>query len=125
MADVVELKRVLKKINSRQIMMKIAIPSLGETLESFVSKTFGRAPFIIIYDSETSKYNFYINTGMRVQDGSGLKAVEIVLKNHVNVLLTREIGRKAYSALMEKHIDIRLLKSDDTVKSVVTKFLKN
>lgn len=105
--------------------MKIAVPSLGETLESFVSRTFGRSPFIIIYDSETGKDNFHINKGMRVQDGSGLKAVEIILKNNVDVLLTKEIGHKAYSALMEKHIDIRLLKSDDTVKSVVTKFLKS
>ena len=124
MADVVELKRVLKKINSRQIMMKIAIPSLGETLESFVSKTFGRAPFIIIYDSETYKDNFYINTGMRVQDGSGLKAVEIILKNNVSVLLTKEIGHKAYSALMGKHIDIHILELGDTVKSIITRFLK-
>jgi predicted Fe-Mo cluster-binding NifX family protein len=103
--------------------MKIAVPSLGETLDSFVSKTFGRSPFIIIYDSENRKYHFYINKGLRVQDGSGLKAVEIILNNNVNVLLTKEIGHKAYSALMEKHIGIHLLKSDDTVKSVIKKFL--
>ena len=124
MAGAVELKKVLKKTNSRQITMKIAVPSLGETLESFVSKTFGRAPFIIIYDSETGKNNFYINSGMRVQDGSGLKAVGIILKNNVNVLLTQEIGHKAYSALMEKHIDIHLLESGNTVKSIITKFLR-
>lgn len=124
MTEMVELKKDLKRINKRHITMKIAVPSLGETLESFVSKTFGRTPFIIIYDSETCKYSFYINKGLRVQDGSGLKAVEIILKNNVNVLLTREIGHKSYSALMGNHIDIHLLKSGDSVKSVINDFLK-
>ena len=61
---------------------------------------------------------------MRVQDGSGLKAVEIILKNNVSVLLTKEIGHKAYSALMGKHIDIHILELGDTVKSIITRFLK-
>jgi len=92
--------------------MKIAVPSLGETLESFVSKTFGRAPFIIIYDSKTYKHNFYINEGLKIQDGSGLKAVEIILKNNVNVLLTQEIGHKAYSVLIFKGLIPRRLRRE-------------
>jgi len=103
---------------------KIAVPSMSNTLESLVSSNLGRSPFIIIYDDETKKYNFFENVGFQVQDGSGLKAAEIIIQNKADILLTMEIGQKAYSALMKDHIDIHLLNSSCTVKSAVNKFLK-
>jgi predicted Fe-Mo cluster-binding NifX family protein len=104
--------------------MKIAIPSTGETLDSLVSDNLGRSPFIIIYDDESRKHIFSVNTGFQLQDGSGLKAAEIIIQNKTNLLLTREIGRKAYSVLMKEHVDIHLLSSSGTVKSTIKKYLK-
>jgi predicted Fe-Mo cluster-binding NifX family protein len=104
--------------------MKIAIPSMGKTLESFVSNNFGRSPFIIIYNDETKKYNYFENIGFKIQDGSGLKAAEILIRNNADVLLTREIGRKAYSVLMKEHINISLLNLSGTVKSTIKKIFK-
>jgi predicted Fe-Mo cluster-binding NifX family protein len=104
--------------------MKIAVVSMGNTKESLVSDKFGRAHYIIIYDNETQKHNFFVNAGFQLQDGSGLKAAEIITQNNANVLLTRKIGRKAYSVLMKEHIDIHLLKSSGTVKSAINKYLK-
>ena len=104
--------------------MKIAIPSTGESLTSLISDTLGRAPFLIIYDSSNGEYNSVKNPGFQTQDGSGLKASDLVLKNNVEVLLTREIGRKSYSALQKEHIKIQLLKSSGTVKSAINKYLK-
>ena len=104
--------------------MKIAIPSTGESLTSPVSDTLGRAPFLVIYDSSNGKYESIENPGFQIQDGSGLKASDIVLKNDVEVLLTREIGRKSYSVLQKEHVKIQLLKSSGNVKSAVKKFLK-
>ncbi len=103
---------------------KIAVPSMGKTLESFVSNNLGRSPFIIIYDDETQKHNFFENIGFRIQDGAGLKAAEIIIQNKADVLLTKEIGRKAYSVLMKEHIDINVLSLSGTVKSAIKKFLK-
>ena len=104
--------------------MKIAIPSTGESLTSPISDTLGRAPFLIVYDSSDGKYESIENPGFQIQDGSGLKASDIVLKNNVDVLLTREIGRKSYSALQKEHVKIQLLKSSGTVKSSINKYLK-
>jgi predicted Fe-Mo cluster-binding NifX family protein len=104
--------------------MKIAIPSMGESLTSVVSRTLGRSPFIIIYDNETNKYNSFSNTGYNQQDGSGLQAAELIIQKNADVLLTREIGRKAYSVLMKEYVDIHLLNSSGTVKSVLKKYLK-
>ena len=104
--------------------MKIAIPSIGESLTSMVSDTLGRAPFIIFYDSSNEKYNSLKNPGFKIQDGSGLKVSEIILGESADVLLTREIGRKSYSALMKRHVKIHLLKSSGTVISSINKYLK-
>ena len=103
---------------------KIAIPSIGNTLESSICSNLGRSPFIIIYDSEIKKYNCLENYGFLVQDGSGLKAAEIIIQNNVDTLLTREIGHKAYSVLVKEHVVIHLLDSISTVKSAINKFLK-
>lgn len=104
--------------------MKIAIPSTGETLTSLISDTLGRSPFLIIYDSSNSEFDSIENPGFQVQDGSGLKASDIVLKRKADVLLTREIGRKAYSVLLKEHVKIQLLTSGGTVKSAINKYLK-
>jgi predicted Fe-Mo cluster-binding NifX family protein len=104
--------------------MKIVIPSTGETLTSPVSDTLGRSPFLIIYDSFSEEYDSIENPGFQIQDGSGLKAAEIIIQNNADVLLTIEIGRKAYSLLMKEHVDIHLVKSTGTVKSILNKYLK-
>jgi len=104
--------------------MKIAIPSTSDTLTSLVSDTLGRAPFLIFYDSSTGEYNSVENPGLQIQDGSGLKASEIILEKRADVLLTREIGRKSYSALQKEHIKIQILNSSGTVKSAINKYLK-
>ena len=104
--------------------MKIAIPSTGETLTSPISDTLGRAPFILIYESSTGEFDSIENPGFQIQDGSGLKASDILLKNDADVLLTKEIGRKSYSVLQKEHIKIQLLKSSGTVKSAINRYLK-
>lgn len=104
--------------------MKIAVPSSKNSFESFISSNLGRSPFITIYDQQTKKYNFFENIGCRIQDGSGLKATDIIIQNKADVLLTMEIGQKAYSVLLKEHVDIHLLSSGGTVKSAINKFLK-
>ena len=104
--------------------MKIVIPSTGKDLASPLSDTLGRTPFIIVYDNSSEDYNSIANPGFQSQDGSGLMVVEIILQTNADVLITKEIGRKAYSALQAKHFKIELLNSGGTVKSALNSYLK-
>ena len=102
---------------------KIAIPAMGKTLDAIISESLGRAPYIIIYDVENQKYEWIKNPGFTLKNGSGLKVTELILGDKVKILLTREIGTKAYSVLMKEHIDIRILNSGGSVNSAIKRFL--
>jgi len=104
--------------------MKIAIPSTGKDLASPISETLGRTPYIIVYDNISEAFNTIANPGFQSKDGSGLMAVDILLQTDAGVLLTKEIGRKAYSALQAEHFKIELFDLGGTVKSVLNKYLK-
>ena len=104
--------------------MKIAIPSSEDSQESLISNNLGRSLFIAIYDEDTKSYSFFENLGFKIQDGSGLKAAEIIIQNKADVLLTMEIGQKAYSILSKEHVEIHIIDSHSKVKGIIKNFLK-
>ena len=105
--------------------MKIAIPAAGDNMKSRISNRLGRSSYIIIYDTESKKDVSYANPGKNLQDGSGLKAVNLIINSGADMLLSMEVGMKAYSVLSRAHIDIHLLKTVSSVEKAVKNFLKN
>ncbi len=108
-----------------KVIHKIAVPAMGETANDLISSSFGRCPFIIIYEVESERYTTFVNPGANLLDGSGLKASEIIIRNNAGTLLTLEIGKKAYPVLLKENIDVQMLKSGGTVKSIIKKFIKS
>ena len=105
--------------------MKIAVMSTGSTKESLASDSFGRAPYIIIYDTDINQYIAIENTGAQSKHGAGPETAELIIKSKIDILLTKEVGVKAYSVLAKAHIDMQLLTSISTVKSSIKHLLKN
>ncbi len=103
--------------------MKIAIMSNGRSLDSMMGDSFARSPYIIIYDTEEKKYSAVDNVAFQSNDGAGPKAAEFIIKNDIDVLLTIEIGMKAYSVLAKENIKIQLSTSCTTVGVALKKFL--
>lgn len=114
----------MESIDMAKVIHKIAVPAIGETGKDLICSSFGRCPFIIIYEADSEKYTAYVNPGASLLDGSGLKATEVILQNNADILLTLEIGKKAYSVLRKENVDVQLLKSGGTVKAVINKFIK-
>jgi len=52
--------------------MKIAIPMNEKTLNSSVSAHFGRAPYYLIYDTETKESVFIDNSASASRGGAGI-----------------------------------------------------
>ena len=80
--------------------MKIAISAKGLELTSEVDKRFGRAEFFVIIDSE-NRGDFYgiENEAKNALGGAGGEAVRILAKENVEIILTGEVGPKAFQAL--------------------------
>jgi len=69
--------------------MKIAFTSKGKDWNSEVEPRFGRADYILVYDTETESRECIDNTSIRdVEHGAGPKTAKLILDLKPNVLVT-------------------------------------
>ena len=86
--------------------MKIAIPTVKNTLNSNVSSSFGRAEYFLIYDTETKENLFVENTAKDSRGGAGIKAAQIVIDSKAEALLTPRLGENAAEVLKSSNMKI-------------------
>ena len=86
--------------------MKICITSTGKSLESPIDPRFGRCSYFLIVDSETLQFEAIQNIAANAAGGAGIHATQIIAKKGVNLLLTRNVGPKAFQALSSACIKI-------------------
>lgn len=84
--------------------MLIAIPVEKKALDAPVSPTFGRSPFICIYNTDTAKAVFLDNSAAMAQGGAGIKAAQTLVDNNVEVLLAPRCGQNAVDVLKSAQI---------------------
>jgi predicted Fe-Mo cluster-binding NifX family protein len=75
--------------------MKIAIPVDEKSMNSPVCVSFGRAPYFLIYDIDTSESVFINNLAASSQGGAGIRAAQLIADNAVDALLTFRCGQNA------------------------------
>lgn len=86
--------------------MKIAIPVDNRTLDSSVCPSFGRAPYFLIFKTDTNESCFLDNSAIASQGGAGIKASQTLADNDVNVLLTPRCGENAEEVLSKAGVII-------------------
>lgn len=88
--------------------MKIAIPVDED--KNMVCVTFGRAPYFLIYNTETEKKEILPNTGSQAQGGAGIKTAQLLVDCKTDVLITPRCGMN--SADVFKEAGIKIYKSE-------------
>lgn len=86
--------------------MKIAIPATANNIDSEVCQSFGRTEFFLIYNTNDQSNFFLDNSAATSQGGAGIKAAQILVDEHVDVLITPRCGENAASVLLEANIAI-------------------
>lgn len=86
--------------------MKIAMPVEIKSMESNVCKSFGRAPYFLIYDTESKESVFLENSATKSQGGAGIRAAQIILDNKANALLTPQCGENAAEVFRAANVKI-------------------
>jgi len=102
--------------------MKICITSQGDDLDSKVEPRFGRSPYFIIYDTETSDFEAIENPNVSAASGVGIKSGQLIAEKKVAAVLTGKIGPNASDVLKVAGIEI-IGDATGTVKEAIDKYL--
>lgn len=87
--------------------MKLAITAKGSTLSSPVDLRFGRAPYIIIVDSDTLEFEVCDNTSnVNAFKGAGIQAATMIHNKGAEVLMTGYCGPKAFQIIETANIKL-------------------
>ena len=102
--------------------MKIAVSASGTDLTSPVDPRFGRAAYFVLVESETGEAEAHDNAqNLNAVQGAGIQAGQTVARLGAKVLITGNVGPKAFSVLQQAGIEV-LLAGEGTVEEAVAKW---
>jgi predicted Fe-Mo cluster-binding NifX family protein len=101
--------------------MKICVSAASNSLDAPVDPRFGRCPYFIIVDLETMQFEAIPNVASNAMGGAGIQAAQTIVGRGVKVLITGNIGPKAFQALSSAGIRI-ITGVYGTVREVVEKY---
>lgn len=86
--------------------MKIAIPVEEKSLKTDVYQSFGRAPYFLIYNTQSRESNYVHNSAAKSQGGAGIKAAQIVADTKAQIVLTPRCGQNAAEVIQGAAIEM-------------------
>ncbi len=101
--------------------MKICVTAFAGSLDAQVDPRFGRCSYFVIVDSETMKFETVPNVGLGAMRWAGIQAAQMVASKEVKVLVTGNVGPKAFQALSAAGIKI-VASASGNVREVVEKY---
>lgn len=86
--------------------MRIAIP-VGEKKEKAdIYETFGRAPYFLIYETDSKDIVFIDNENNQGQGGVGIKTAQLMLDNNIDSVIVPRCGENATNVLKSGKVKI-------------------
>jgi len=77
--------------------MKIAFTTSGDSLDSPLNSTFGRAPKFLIYDLESDEFTVIDNKqNLNAAQGAGIQAAQTIAGSGAQCLVSGHCGPKAF-----------------------------
>ncbi|MBS3759515.1 MAG: NifB/NifX family molybdenum-iron cluster-binding protein [Desulfobacterales bacterium] len=87
--------------------MKIAVSSMGNTLDSQLNPRFGRSSGFVVYDTETEQAVYLDNSqNLGLPQGAGIKTAQMIADSGAKVLISGQLGPKAAQALSQSNIKV-------------------
>jgi predicted Fe-Mo cluster-binding NifX family protein len=104
-------------------VMKVAVTARGIDLDSEVDPRFGRAPYILIVDTETMEFESLDNSeNVNAFKGAGIQAATMVAEKGSEVLLTGYCGPNAFKTVQAAGMKV-ISDVTGTVEQAVKTFL--
>ncbi len=87
--------------------MKLCITAAGNSLEARTDASFGRAPWLVLVDTEQGVVLEAVeNSGVHASQGAGIAAAQSIADKGAAGLLTGRVGPKAQTALKAAEVKI-------------------
>ena len=87
--------------------MRIAITAQGPELTSQVDLRFGRARYLVIFDTETEHFTVFNNEeNMAEPQGAGIRTAKLIAEQDVALVVSGHVGPKAMQVLELAGIEV-------------------
>ena len=86
--------------------MKICVTSQGDNLDAQADPRFGRCPYFIIVDTDTSEFEAIQNPNVNGMGGVGVQSGQFMSGKQVKVVLTGNVGPNAFQTLQAGEIEV-------------------
>jgi len=104
--------------------MKIAICVKDDSgVSARVDDRFGRAEYYLIFDSEYNQSVVIENSAKNDSAGAGGKAISLLHKHNVSVIVVPELGPKALDAVKAFELEAYQIDESKTAQQAVNSFL--
>ncbi len=101
--------------------MKVAVTSLGKTLDHKAMGSFGRAPYFLLIETDAMSFEVLDNPNRGLEFGAGPRNAQLMSQKGVQAVLSGICKPKAYQALRTLGIEV-ILGIDGTVRQVVEQY---
>ena len=102
--------------------MIIAIPAEDKSIDANIYESFGRTPYILLYNTITKESEFLDNRAVVAQGGAGVRVSQVVADNGIKALITLRCGENAEKALSSA--EVLIYKAiQGTLKQNIEKFI--
>jgi predicted Fe-Mo cluster-binding NifX family protein len=103
--------------------MKIAVTSIGETIDSPLDQRFGRARYFLVHDTEDGSWATHSNEqNFDAIQGAGILSAKKIIDLNAGILITGHCGPKAFQALSAGNVEI-YQNAAGTVREAVDMYL--
>jgi predicted Fe-Mo cluster-binding NifX family protein len=86
--------------------MKICVTATANSIDAQIDPRFGRCSYLVIVDSETMQFEAIPNMAADASGGAGIQAAQTIASKGVKLLITGNVGPKAFQALSAAGIEV-------------------
>ena len=99
--------------------MRIAIASKDRELSSQIEPRFGRAEYIIIYDTRSQEPEVLDNREIaQLTGGAGVKAAEAVVDKNVDYVISQNFGPKALQVFKAANVGAAVMSGETVAQAI-------
>jgi predicted Fe-Mo cluster-binding NifX family protein len=102
--------------------MKIAVTSQSKELSSLVDPRFGRAKWIIIYETDSGQYEAHDNVlNLNASQGAGIQTAKNIANLGAEAVITANVGPNAFKTLNAAGVKI-FIAGQQAVQNAIDSF---